>query len=42
MLLLTGVAALFTTAYISYWDRIPSKIKIRAGVEQEFDFRIPV
>lgn len=42
MLLLTGVAALFLTAYISYWDKIPSKIKIRAGVEQEFDFRIPV
>ncbi|MDE7176631.1 MAG: SpoIVB peptidase [Lachnospiraceae bacterium] len=42
MLLLTGVAALFLNAYISYWDKIPSKIKIRAGVEQEFDFRIPV
>lgn len=42
MLLLTGVAALFLAAYISYWDKIPSKIKIRAGVEQEFDFRIPV
>lgn len=42
MLLLTGVAALFLTAYISYWDKIPSKIKIRAGVEQEFDFRVPV
>lgn len=42
MLLLTGVTALFITAYISYWDRIPSRIKIRAGVEQEFDFRIPV
>lgn len=42
MLLLTGVAALLLAAYISYWDKIPSKIKIRAGVEQEFDFRIPV
>lgn len=41
-LLLTGIAALFLAAYISYWDKIPSKIKIRAGVEQEFDFRIPV
>lgn len=42
MLLLTGVAGLFLAAYLSYWDKIPSKIKIRAGVEQEFDFRIPV
>lgn len=41
-LLLTGIAALFLAAYISYWDKIPSKIKIRAGVTQEFDFRIPV
>ncbi|MCX4338719.1 MAG: SpoIVB peptidase [Lachnospiraceae bacterium] len=41
-LLFTGIAALFLAAYISYWDKIPSKIKIRAGVEQEFDFRIPV
>lgn len=42
LLLLTGLAALFLAAYTSYWDKIPSKIKIRAGVEQEFDFRIPV
>lgn len=42
ILLLTGIAGLFITAYISYWDKIPSKIKIRAGIEQEFDFRIPV
>jgi len=42
MLLLAGVAALFLAAYISYWDKIPSKIKIRAGATQEFDFRLPV
>ncbi len=42
MLLLAGIAVLFLATYISYWDKIPSKIKIRAGVEQEFDFRIPV
>lgn len=42
MLLLAGVAALFLAAYSSYWDKIPSRIKIRAGVEQELDFRIPV
>lgn len=42
MLLLAGVTALFCTVYYSYWNAIPSKIKIRAGIEQEFDFRIPV
>ncbi|MCM1267374.1 MAG: SpoIVB peptidase [Bacteroidales bacterium] len=42
MLLLTGVTAFFLAAYLSYWDKIPSRIRIRAGVEQEFDFRIPV
>ncbi len=42
MLLFAGVAALFLAAYSSYWDKIPSRIKIRAGVEQELDFRIPV
>ena len=42
MLLLAGVMALFLTMYFSYLDKIPSKIKIRAGVEQEFDFRVPV
>ncbi len=42
MLLFTGLAALLLAAYVSYLDKIPSKIKIRAGVEQEFDFRVPV
>lgn len=42
LLLLAGLAALFLTVYFSYWNRIPSQIRIRAGVEQEFDFRIPV
>ena len=42
MLLLAGVAALFLTVYFSYLNKIPSKIKIRAGVEQEFDFHVPV
>ena len=41
-LLLMGVAALLCNIYFSYWQKIPSKIKIRAGVEQEFDFRVPV
>lgn len=42
VLLLIGVAALLCNIYFSYWQKIPSKIKIRAGVEQEFDFRVPV
>lgn len=42
MLLLAGVAALLLTVYFSYLNKIPSKIKIRAGVEQEFDFHVPV
>ena len=42
VLLLIGVAALLCNIYFSYWQKIPSRIKIRAGVEQEFDFRVPV
>lgn len=37
--------ALFTLAavvYVAYWDKIPSTIKIRAGVEQELNFKVPV
>ena len=42
MLLLAGISALLFTIYVSSLDKIPSQIRIRAGVEQEFDFRIPV
>lgn len=42
ILLLAGMIALLFTVYFSYWDKIPSQIRIRAGVEQEFDFRVPV
>ena len=42
LLLATAMIALVTVIYISYWDKIPSTIKIRAGVEQELDFRVPV
>ncbi|MDE5939334.1 MAG: SpoIVB peptidase [Lachnospiraceae bacterium] len=42
LMLLAGIAALLFTIYFSYLDRIPSQIRIRAGVEQEFDFRVPV
>ncbi len=42
MLLVAGIVALFFAVYFSYLDKIPSQIRIRAGVEQEFDFRVPV
>ena len=42
LLLLAGIAALLFSIYFSYWNKIPSQIRIRAGVEQEFDFRVPV
>ena len=29
-------------SYLTYWNKIPSTIKIRAGVEQELDFKVPV
>ena len=42
MLLLAGVAGIFLTLYFSYLNKIPYQIRIRAGVEQEFNFRVPV
>ena len=41
LLLAAAVAVLTTVVYFTYWDKIPSTIKIRAGVEQELNFRIP-
>ena len=41
LLLAAAVAALTTIVYFTYWDKIPSTIKIRAGVEQELNFRVP-
>ncbi|MCD7725526.1 MAG: SpoIVB peptidase [Clostridiales bacterium] len=41
-LLMMSVIALTFTVYYIYWDKIPSTIKIRAGVEQELDFKVPV
>ncbi len=41
LLLTASVAALAATLYFAYWDRVPSTIRIRAGVEQELDFRVP-
>lgn len=41
-ILAAAVTALALAIYFAYWDRIPSTIKIRAGVEQELDFHVPV
>ena len=42
ILLVTAMIALFVIVYFAYWNKIPSTIKIRAGVEQELDFHVPV
>lgn len=41
ILFATGLAALIAAVYIDYWKKVPSTIMIRAGVEQELDFRVP-
>ncbi len=41
ILLTAGLVALVITVYMDYWKKVPSTIKIRAGVEQELDFRVP-
>ena len=41
-LLTAATAALAAALYFAWWSRIPSTIKIRAGVEQELDFRVPI
>ena len=41
ILLTVGVIALITTVYMDYWKKVPSTIKIRAGVEQQLDFHVP-
>lgn len=39
---LTGsMAALVVTCYFSMWKKIPSNIKIKAGVEQTLDLQVP-
>jgi len=42
LLLFAGVTALIVTIYFAYWNKMPSTIKIRAGVEQELNFKVPV
>lgn len=41
LLLTVAMVALMAVVYFNYWAKIPSTIKIRAGVEQELDFRVP-
>mgnify|MGYP001079587903 CR=1 FL=1 len=41
-LLAGGLIALLAAAYMDYWRKVPSTIKIRAGIEQELDFHVPV
>ncbi len=40
-ILFGATVAIILTVYLTYWNRIPSTIKIRAGVEQKLDFRVP-
>lgn len=41
-ILVTAIIALTGVLYLAYWGRIPSTINVRAGMEQQLDFRIPV
>ena len=41
ILLTASTIALLTAVYMDYWKKVPSTIKIRAGVEQKLDFRVP-
>lgn len=41
ILLTAGVVALMAAVYMNYWVKVPSTIKIRAGIEQELDFHVP-
>ncbi|MCH5256069.1 MAG: SpoIVB peptidase [Lachnospiraceae bacterium] len=35
------IVTLITAVYMDYWKKVPSTIKIRAGVEQQLDFHVP-
>lgn len=41
ILLAASTIALLTAVYMDYWKKVPSTIKIRAGVEQQLDFHVP-
>lgn len=42
ILLVFGICALLAAIYMNYWERVPSTIKIRAGIEETLNFEIPV
>ncbi|MCM1145605.1 MAG: SpoIVB peptidase [Blautia sp.] len=42
ILLTAGIVALITVVYMDYWKKVPSTIKIRAGVEEELNIHVPV
>ncbi|MBO5208239.1 MAG: SpoIVB peptidase [Lachnospiraceae bacterium] len=41
ILLTASVVGLMAAVYMDYWVKVPSTIKIRAGIEQELDFHVP-
>lgn len=42
ILLAFGICALMAAVYMNYWERIPSTVKIRAGIEETLNFDVPV
>lgn len=42
ILLAFGICALVAAVYMNYWERVPSTIKIRAGIEETLNFDVPV
>ncbi len=41
ILLAVAALSLMAAVYADYWKKMPSAIKIRAGVEQQLDFHVP-
>ena len=42
ILLILAICALLTAIYMNYWGKVPSTIKIRAGIEETLNFDVPV
>lgn len=42
ILLAFGICALMAAVYMNYWERVPSTINIRAGMEETLNFDVPV
>ena len=40
-LLIGGICALTVMTYFTIWSRVPSKIMLKAGVDQELDLKVP-